>query len=569
MREARSTVRARALRRLSRWIVAAPLASGAILAPGQAAAQFYIGPSFIQIPGTDGGAVEPTHKGWIRAESRYWTEKPALPEIRGISAPKQDLLFTGSKAPTGGPDVLNVAIDKHSPALKPLMDKCRSGAAIPQVRFAESSEIARHPQEHGPRPRDVPAFYEYVLTGVRLVCPVVEGAPEQAIQLKFDDIRWINARAQAAPQPISTQVASLPPLPRSGATRTYAISWFAAAVDSGADSCPRMNTKPGPAEYFALIPPEKAAELRAATARNGVGPDRMPYRGPNGMDVTLMPGIVPDPGNVAPRAKVVQGFDLDGDDGSGAPPPGVRKHANFVSPDGRKGIDNQLSTVEGCVEGLRRKGFLPMIFNEGRAAGSPTALLEVSGIDDPRNDDDVWVTILYSGDGVRRSPAKVVLPDYTFRISDDPAFGQDFARLRGKIVDGVLTTAPIAQLHIHEVTGIETTFIQPRLRLQMTDDGRMKGLIGGYIDWRKRVVFQVYRSSDYENTVGLQAPAVYNAMKRAADGLQDPATGEFNGISAAFEIEGVSAFIPPAQRDAVLVQGKTPSAAARPMASAR
>jgi hypothetical protein len=34
-------------------------------------------------------------------------------------------------------------------------------------------------------------------------------------------------------------------------------------------------------------------------------------------------------------------------------------------------------------------------------------------------------------------------------------------------------------------------------------------------------------------------------MKRAADGLPDPLTGEFNGISAAFQIEGVQAFIPP------------------------
>jgi hypothetical protein len=36
-------------------------------------------------------------------------------------------------------------------------------------------------------------------------------------------------------------------------------------------------------------------------------------------------------------------------------------------------------------------------------------------------------------------------------------------------------------------------------------------------------------------------------MRRAADGLQDPSTGEFTGISAAFEIEGVSGFLPPAR----------------------
>ena len=519
-----------------------PLAAIAFLSAQSASAQFYIGPSYLLVRGSPGGAKEPSHKNWVRAESRYWTKRPALPEIRGIQGQKDDLLFTGPTAPTSGPNVLSVAIEKASPALASLMALCSSGDRLAEVRFAESSEIARHPQEHGPRPADIPAFYEYVLTGVRILCPVAAGAPEQALELQFEDIRWVNYHPQPRPRAIAARPAQLASLPASGRTRTYAVSWFAAANDGQPGQCPHMNTKPGPADYFALMPEAKAAELRAQLAARGVGPDRMPYRGPDEMDVSLMPGIVADPGHIAPQTDYAQGLDLDGNDGSGAPPAGIRKHKNFVSPDGRRGIDNQLFTVEGCVEGLRRKGFLPMIFNEGRAAGRPTAMVEVSGIDDDRNDDEVWVTILYSGDDLKRSPAKVVLPDYTYRVSQDPAFAQDFVRFRGKIVDGVLTTAPADQLHIHEVTGIETTFIRPRLRLEMTADGGMKGIIGGYVDWRRRVVFQIYRSSDYENTVG----------------LQDPLTGEFNGISAAFEIEGVAAFLPPREQSALLADGKLP-----------
>jgi hypothetical protein len=280
----------------------------------------------------------------------------------------------------------------------------------------------------------------------------------------------------------------------------------------------------------------------------------MSYRGPDEMDVALLPGIVADPGHVAARADIVQGFDLDGDSGAGAPPKGTRKHTNFVSPDGRRGIDNQLFTVEGCVEGLRRKGFLPMIFNEGRAGGRPTALVEISGIDDQRNDREVWVTVLYSMDDLRRSPAKVVLPDFTYRVSDNLEYAQDFVRFPGRIVDGVIITDPVEKLHVHEVTGIETTFVRPRLRLEITPEGKLKGVVGGYLDWRKRLVFQIYRAADYENTVGFQIPGIYNAMKRAADGLQDPQTGEFTGISAAFEIEGVPAFTPPAQPSTLLTQ---------------
>jgi hypothetical protein len=272
------------------------------------------------------------------------------------------------------------------------------------------------------------------------------------------------------------------------------------------------------------------------------------------MNVGLMPGIVPDPGHVAPVSDVAEGLDLDHDDGSGPAPKGVRKHKNFVSPDGRRGVDNQLFTVEGCVEGFRRKGFLPMIFNEGRAAGRPTALIEISGVDDERNDPDVTVTVFYSSDDLRRSPQKAYLPDYTYRVSDSPEYTQSFARFRGRIVDGVVVTDPIDKIHIHETTGIEPTIYSPRLRIEMLPDGRMKAVLGGYLDWRKRLVWEIFRTGDYENTIGFQIPAIYNAMKRAADGLQDQDTGEFDGISAAFDIEGVNAFVPPLQQKTLVAQ---------------
>lgn len=519
--------------------------AGFVLWSGDAAA--YIGPSFLRIDGVDGGAREEKFTGWVRAEANYWTEKPVLPEIRGAASQKNDLLFTGPVAPFTGPDMLAIAVDKRSPALRILMEKCRSSTAIPELTFAESAELARHPQEHGPRPADVPEYYQYRLKDVRLTCPTVEGAPEQAFGLHFQNIAWINYQPHPEPRAISAPVARLPAKAEGGASRVFALSWFAAAVDSHPQQCARMNAKPADEDYYRLMPVEEAARQRALHAGEGVGPDVMSFRGPDRMNVALLPGIVADPGHIAPQADVVPGFDLDGDDGSGAPPPGTRKHRNFTSSDGRGGIDNQLFTVEGCVEGFRRKGFLPMIFNEGRAAGRPTALIEISGIDDERNDDDVTVTFYYSTDPLRRSPAKVVLADYTYRITEDPEYAQDFARFSGKIVDGVLTTDPIDRLHMHEVTGIETTFLKPRLRLEMLADGTLKGLIGGYLDWRQRVVWQTYRAADYENTIGFQSPAIYNAMRRAADGLQDPSTGEFTGISAAFEIEGVSGFLPPAR----------------------
>jgi hypothetical protein len=526
-----------------------------------ATAQFYLGPSYLEVAGTPGDAKEPAYRNWIRSEARFWTERPQIPELRGNGAPKNDLFYTATTAPASGPNVLTLSIDKASRGLPALMEKCRKGERIAEVRYAESTEIARHPQEHGQRPPGVPDLEEMLLGGVRLSCQVAPGAPEQAIRLYFDTIRWLNSQRQDKPQPLSVPPARLVPIALTGQVRTFAVNWFAPAVDGRPDQCPRMNTKPGDADYFALVPADKAAQIRAGLKNGGVGPKLMPYRGPDGLDVTFLPGIVADPGHFAPQAEVIAGIDLDGDLGTGAPPRGIRAHRNFRAPDGRQGIDNQLFTVEGCVEGLRRRGFLPMIFNESRGTSRPTALIQISGIDDPRSDDEVWVTFFYSTDQLRRSPAKVALGDYTYSVTANPEYAQDFMRVRGRIVDGVIVTETAEQpFHMHESFGIESTLIQPELRLQMTDDGGLKGVVGGYLDWRKRVIFQIFRSSDYENTIGFQMPAIYNAMKRAADGLKNPTTGDYDGISAAFEIEGVPAFVPPDQQ-AALAAGNLPTPA--------
>lgn len=530
-------------------------AAGAGLAAGlgttSSAWAYYIGPSFLRIEGLPGGARERSHRDWIRAEANYWTERPQLREIRGITGKYNGLKFTGPRTPASGPSMLALAVDKKSPALAGLMERCRSGARLPEVTFAESANMARHPQEHGPRPADVPAFYEYKLRNVRLTCPVVADAPEQAFGLHFDQIEWVNFKPDAQPREITARPAKLRAAPRSGTSKAFVVTWFAPVSDSSDKQCAKMNTKPSQADYYALMSPERAAAQKAFLAdKGGANSIYMPFRGPDEMNVTMLPGIVAPPPHAEPEVTVVRGFDLDGDDGAGPVPDWTRAHRNYVSPEGEKGIDNQLFTVQGCMEGWRRKGFLPMIGNELRRAGGLSILVEVSGIDDERNDDDVAVTILYSADPMRRdgTTAKTVLPDYTFRVNDSPEYSQSFARFRGRIVDGVITTEPLETVTMHEGPATTWSIAKARMRLSFQPDGSMKALLGGYRDWREYLGAAFFRSSDYENTIGFQSPALYNAVKRAADGLKDPVTGEFTGISAAYEMEGIPAFLPPAQQ---------------------
>ena len=73
--------------------------------------------------------------------------------------------------------------------------------------------------------------------------------------------------------------------------------------------------------------------------------------------------------------------------------------------------------------------------NELRRAGGLSILVEVSGIDDERNDDEVAVSLYYSLDPMRRDgTSKSILPDFTFRISESEEYTQSFARFRGRIV---------------------------------------------------------------------------------------------------------------------------------------
>lgn len=50
-----------------------------------------------------------------------------------------------------------------------------------------------------------------------------------------------------------------------------------------------------------------------------------------------------------------------------------------------------------------------------------------------------------------------------------------------------------------------------------------------------------------EGQFGFQQPAVYQALKRNADGLYDPATGKYHGISTAYELDGIPAFLTSAE----------------------
>jgi hypothetical protein len=527
------------------------IAAAAFSLVGANAASAYVGDSFMQIPGVDGGWKGENYKDWVKVEADYW---PSRARIGLGSFRRGPSVFSGPAAPRKGASTLNIALDKTNPIVPVLMDKCVHKTAIPEMTYAESSDQARGPRELGPRPADVPAYFEYKLKNVRFsACPVVADAPQQAFILSYNDIEWLNYHNEADYEKLTLEPAPLAPLASSGKTKSFVLTWFAVAHDVSDDQCPVMNAKPTEADYYALMSKKDAGKERADLAgKGGVNYEngQMGFRGPDKLNVCNMPGIVKDPGQAEPQTALARGLNLDGDDGAGAPPAGTCKHKNYTSADGQTGIDNQLYTVEGCVAGFQgHKGFLMQFANNSMRDGLFAMLVEISGIDNEQNDDSVDVTLLYSVDPMGKNAAGTqALSDYTFRVTDKPEYTHYFNRVHGRIVNGVVITDPVKDLKLNLGpfgTPWELKLADARMRIALMPDGTIKGVLGGYRDWRE--LPNTYVSSTVELYHGFQTPALYNSLRRAADGMKNPVTGECDGISTAYDMEGIPAYILPAQ----------------------
>jgi hypothetical protein len=166
----------------------------------------------------------------------------------------------------------------------------------------------------------------------------------------------------------------------------------------------------------------------------------------------------------------------------------------------------------------------------------------IAGIDNDMNDDSVDVYLLNSDDDNAKSAnGSKILSDYSFRPSERPQFASYRQKLHGRIVNGVIVSDQADTISMHLIYAGENVLHDAAMRLEIKPDGRLKGTLGGYIDWRKLVSGNADALA--EQLSGVQFPALYNALKAAADGMKDPITGEFNGISMAYDVEGQPAFI--------------------------
>ena len=195
-----------------------------------------------------------------------------------------------------------------------------------------------------------------------------------------------------------------------------------------------------------------------------------------GIETYVNPWAADDPGEPQVTSRIGDGFNLDG----------KIKPTDFVSPDGEKGIDNNLYRAWGCDAPWRGNGnaTLDMRANDKMQDGLYTMVIRVSGNQDPMNDSDATVEIGYSPDKIVKDARGSVSVDYSYRILQ----AAQYTKMKATIKNGVVESEQVEHLHspriawFYDQTG-DMNFTKGKIRsCNIAPDGhiRHRSSTGGY-----------------------------------------------------------------------------------------
>lgn len=271
-------------------------------------------------------------------------------------------------------------------------------------------------------------------------------------------------------------------------------------------------------------------------------------------DACQDPLVQPDPGFLTlDGPAVVHGLDLDGLDSRSADAAGAScAHDDFAGHGGATGVDNQLWRLMGCVRGYRPNDLMDRLYqsNTSIKEGGFALLLEISGMDDPMNDDEITVQFVSANHPVSVNAVGDIAQNVSYTAHESARYHNQPAR--GRIVDGVLTTEPVdIRIKVKQQTmDNEFWFREARIRGEVQPDGRIVGIVGAY--WPIDNIFSTlneqwigdhHQGRNAARSRGFMCAGIYHAMPRVADGHRDPETGRCASISTALHFEAVPAFV--------------------------
>jgi hypothetical protein len=314
-----------------------------------------------------------------------------------------------------------------------------------------------------------------------------------------------------------------------GGTIAYAMTslyWALYQTPGGSDECPQ-GFNAGPREQFAVRFPDKEK-------RRTVVDSQLRFE-----SETWFPGDSPDPTPFREAGgATAHGLNLDGRIGP----------QDFTSPDGERGIDNQLYRALGCIVGFRGPDGIEFVF-ESRAIRDSRfnrILIELTEVDDLVNDADVKVTLYRGLDRLLTdATGNSVIPGGSQTV--DLRWGRQFIRhLRGRIEHGVLVTEPVDNLVLPWAVldaPASITIRDGRLRLKVGPTSA-EGMIGGYVDVDAWYRWLLRNDSTHHLSNGqIPASSLHKALLRLADAHPDPSSGANTAISSALDARFVRVFL--------------------------
>ncbi len=241
-------------------------------------------------------------------------------------------------------------------------------------------------------------------------------------------------------------------------------------------------------------------------------------------------------------------YEAQGDVSHGLNLDGEVDAEDYTSPDGVEGVDNQLYRALGCIAGYRKDG--PYWFFENDFMinnGYNRWMIEISGVDDLVNDDEVTVTTYRGLDNLfTDATGEGFVAGGTQRV--DARWGQSFIeQVQGKIVAGVLTTEPIKQAKLPwSQPGVSDGYhIFKDLQFQFQLSPKVaQGLMAGYVDVEQfNHRFRTNWAMHHQNYGQSSSASEYAALRRLADAYPDPQTGANTAISSAVEVTLTQVYI--------------------------
>jgi hypothetical protein len=238
---------------------------------------------------------------------------------------------------------------------------------------------------------------------------------------------------------------------------------------------------------------------------------------------------------------LAEGIDLDGHDSQRGGETGCAKQ-DFVSSDGRKGIDNQFGLLLPIIESYVGTENIDALLTAAIANGQLLLMTAVRGIDDPMNDDCVDV-MLGAGLGTPYLDTQGTYERYqTFGFDDSETPVSTF--LRGRISNGVLEAGPApAVLPVRILdAAFDLVLLGAHLRMKVTHDPlgggiTLEGIVAGGIgvEQFRGIVEQLNIGSDVVS-------AVLPIVGTLAD-LGPDENGNCHHLSAGLHMKTTEAFL--------------------------